>query len=48
MVYLWLTNESNVNNRFGAVIYESRTNHKESISMKGLATVFQTEVLAIP
>jgi len=42
---LWFIDGSNVNDRFGAGIYESRTNHKGNISKGGLATVFQAKVL---
>jgi len=35
------------NSRYGAEIYEPRNNHRESIHLEKLATVFQAEVMTI-
>jgi len=43
----WFTDGSNVNDRFGAGISESRINHKENIPIRELVTVFKAEVLVI-
>ncbi|XP_018396943.1 PREDICTED: uncharacterized protein LOC108775154 [Cyphomyrmex costatus] len=43
----WFTDGSGANGRYGAGIYGPNINHKVSIPMGELATVFQAEVLAI-
>ncbi|XP_072757484.1 uncharacterized protein [Anoplolepis gracilipes] len=44
---VWYTDSSGNNGRYGAGIYAPKYNHKTSIPIGGLATVFQAEVLAI-
>jgi len=44
---IWYTDGSGADGQFGAGVYGSRTNHRESFSLGELATVFQAEVLAI-
>jgi hypothetical protein len=38
---------SGISNCFGVGVYGPRVNHRESISMGSLSTVFQVEVMAI-
>jgi len=45
--YFGCDNRSGANDRYGAGIYGPRNDHKESIHLGKLATVFQAEVLAI-
>jgi len=47
MVNYWYTDGSGTNDRYGAGIYGPKNNHRESIYLGNLATVFQGEVLAI-
>jgi hypothetical protein len=44
---LWCMDESGINNCFGAGVYEPTDNHRETIPMGSLSTVFQAEVMAI-
>ncbi|XP_032688015.1 uncharacterized protein LOC116852108 [Odontomachus brunneus] len=46
-VDLWFTDGSDANGRYGVGIYGLKRNHRESIPLGGLATVFQAEVMAI-
>ncbi|XP_032685191.1 uncharacterized protein LOC116850698 [Odontomachus brunneus] len=46
-VNLWFTDGSGANGRYGVGIYGPKRNHRESIPLGGLATVFQAEVMAI-
>ncbi|XP_032687101.1 uncharacterized protein LOC116851611 [Odontomachus brunneus] len=46
-VDLWFTDGSGANGRYGVGIYRPKRNHRKSIPLGGLATVFQAEVMAI-
>jgi hypothetical protein len=37
---LWCMDGSGINNRFGAGVYEPKDNHRESIRMGSISTLF--------